>query len=68
MTKTTSPNIDVIMNPRTPSKEDVGRGFAMVTAVAEAIREAGEIPSGTLYAALTGRVLTWVLGPKLEAK
>lgn len=39
-----------------PSKDELLAGFKILTAVAEAIREAGEIPSGTLYGALCGRV------------
>lgn len=31
-------------------------GQAMILAVAETIRESGECPSGTIYAALIGRV------------
>jgi hypothetical protein len=39
-----------------PTADQVKAAFTMVAAVAEAIREAGEIPSGTLYAALISRV------------
>jgi hypothetical protein len=38
------------------TKEQIKAAFQMVTAVTEAIREAGEIPAGTLYAVLMGRV------------
>lgn len=38
------------------SKDQVKAAFTMVAAVAEAVREAGRIPSGTLYAALMGKV------------
>lgn len=38
------------------TKEQVKAAFTMVAAVAEAIREAGEIPSGTLYAVLCSKV------------
>lgn len=39
-----------------PTKTELTAGLKMVMAVAETIREAGEIPSGTLYAALIGKV------------
>lgn len=37
------------------TKEQLKAGFSAVVAVTEAIREAGEIPAGTLYAVLMGR-------------
>ncbi len=40
----------------TPTSEQLKAGQAVVFAVAETIREAGEVPSGTIYAALVGRV------------
>ncbi len=39
-----------------PTKDQLKSGLLMVAAVAESIREAGEIPSGTLYAMLIDRV------------
>ena len=39
-----------------PTKEQLKAGQAVVIAVAETIREAGECPSGTIYAELVGRV------------
>ena len=36
--------------------EDARAGLALTLAVSEAIREAREIPSGTLYASLMGKV------------
>ena len=39
-----------------PTSDQVKAAFQMVAAVAEAIREAGEIPSGTLYAVLCSKV------------
>jgi hypothetical protein len=41
---------------QTPTKEQLKAGLNTVLAVTEAIREAGEIPSGTLYAVLMGKV------------
>ncbi len=38
------------------TKEQLKSAFTMLTAVSEAIREAGRIPSGTLYAVLMGKV------------
>jgi hypothetical protein len=49
-------NIDQIMNPKAPSAQELKAGLAVTIAVAEAVREAGEIPSGTVYAALVGKV------------
>lgn len=40
----------------TATKQELKAGLSVVLAVAEAIREAGEFPAGTLYAVLTGRV------------
>jgi hypothetical protein len=37
-------------------KAEIQAGLKIMFAVAETIREAGSIPSGTLYAALVGRV------------
>ena len=39
-----------------PTKEQLQAGLKIVIAVTEAIREAREIPEGTLYAVLTGKV------------
>ena len=38
------------------TKEQLKQGFTMLAAVAEAIREAKRIPSGTLYAVLMGKI------------
>jgi len=46
--------IDSILNP--PTKAQILAAYEMTFAVAETIREAGEVPSGTVYAALIGRV------------
>jgi hypothetical protein len=40
----------------TATKEQLKAGLNIVLAVTEAIREAGEIPAGTLYAVLVGKV------------
>ena len=48
--------IDTILNPTTPTKEQLKAAFLMLAAVTEAIREAKRIPSGTLYAMLIGKV------------
>ncbi len=48
--------IDTIMNPTKPTPEQIKAAFAMTAAVAEAIRAAGQIPAGTLYAALCAKV------------
>ena len=40
----------------TLTKEELNGGLQAIFAVAEAIREAGEIPSGTLYAMLIGKM------------
>ena len=39
-----------------PSKAELNAGLQILLAVSEAIREAWEIPSGTLYAMLCGKV------------
>ncbi|HLZ39422.1 MAG TPA: hypothetical protein VKQ11_00575 [Candidatus Sulfotelmatobacter sp.] len=39
-----------------PTQEQLKAGAAVIMAVAETIREAGECPSGTIYAVLMGRV------------
>lgn len=39
-----------------PTKEQLKAGLNVILAVTEAIREAGEIPAGTLYAVLCGKV------------
>lgn len=39
-----------------PTQQQLNAGKQVVLAVAETIREAGECPSGTIYAALVGRV------------
>jgi hypothetical protein len=39
-----------------PTQEQLQAGQRVVMAVAETIREAGECPSGVIYAALMGRV------------
>jgi hypothetical protein len=39
-----------------PSKQELLAGLNILAAVAETIREAGEVPSGTIYAALLGKV------------
>jgi hypothetical protein len=40
----------------TATKEQLKAGFNVIVAVTEAIREAKEIPAGTLYAVLMGKV------------
>jgi hypothetical protein len=40
----------------TPTTQELQAGLTMLHSVAETIREAGELPSGTIYATLTGRV------------
>lgn len=49
-------NIDSIMHPTTPSKAELNAGLQLLVAVAETIREVKEVPSGTIYAALLGRL------------
>lgn len=44
------------MQTQTVTKEQVKSAFTALAAVAEAIREAKRIPSGTLYAMLIGKV------------
>jgi|SRR6185369_438684 len=48
--------IDSIMNPTRPTKQQVASAMQITLAVAEAIRKAGRIPSGHLYAMLIGKV------------
>lgn len=48
--------IDFILNPRQPSKEELKAALAVLFAASEAIRVAGSIPSGHLYAMLMNRV------------
>jgi hypothetical protein len=50
--------IDSIMHPATaaPSKQQIKSALAVLTAVAETIREVAEVPSGHLYAQLMGKV------------
>ena len=38
------------------TKEDIKRAMLVTMAVAETIREAGEVPSGTIYAAIMSKV------------
>lgn len=49
-------NIDQIVNPKTPTSAQLQSAFMLTAAVAEAVREAGEIPSGTVYAAMLSRI------------
>lgn len=44
-----------LLNPK-PTKAEMLKGFDILCAVSETIREAGEVPSGPLYAQLCGRV------------
>ena len=48
--------IDTITNPTTPTDAQLRAGLNVLIAVSESIRELGEVPSGTLYAALIGKV------------
>ena len=48
--------IDTIMNPRAPRVSEAQAAFQITLTITEAIREAGEIPSGTLYAMLCGKM------------
>ena len=48
--------IDTITNPTTPTAAQLRAGLNVLIAVSESIRELGEVPSGTLYAALIGKV------------
>lgn len=38
------------------TKDQVKAGLALLMAVAETVREAGSVPSGTVYAAVMGKV------------
>jgi hypothetical protein len=50
-------NVDTIMQPASsPTKRELSAALAITIATAEAIREAGQITSGTLYAMLVGKV------------
>ncbi len=50
-------DIDTVLGNETrPTPEQLKAGAAVVFAVAETVREAGECPSGVIYAALVGRV------------
>ena len=40
----------------TPSRAELENGLRMIAVVAESIREAGRVPSGTLYALVMGRM------------
>jgi len=44
------------MNTSTITKQQASEAFAVVAAVAEAIRELGEVPAGTLYGHLMGKM------------
>ena len=48
--------IDVILNPHAPTSAELKAALNVTLAVSESIRELGEVPSGTLYAALIGKV------------
>jgi hypothetical protein len=48
-------NTAQLLDPK-PTAAQIKAAFAMTLAVSEAIREAREIPSGTLYAMLVGKV------------
>ncbi len=48
--------IDTIMNSTRPTKQQVASAMHVTLAAAEAIRTVGRIPSGHLYALLTGKV------------
>ena len=39
-----------------PTPQELKAGTAMIMAVAETVRECREVPSGTIYAGLMGRV------------
>lgn len=49
-------NANELLPHTQPTAREVRAGQLLTLAVAEAIREAGEIPSGTLYAMLLGRI------------
>lgn len=40
----------------TMTTQELQTGLTMIYAIAETVREAGEVPSGTVYAMITGRV------------
>ena len=40
----------------TVTTQQLQTGLTMIYAIAETVREAGEVPSGTIYATLAGRV------------
>jgi len=46
----------VLSRQAAPSKEQIKSALNLTFAVTEAIREAGEIPSGTLYVLLCGKL------------
>jgi hypothetical protein len=48
--------IDTIIGAPRPTPAEISAALGMTAAVAEAIRAAGEIPEGTLYAMLVGKV------------
>lgn len=48
--------IDTLLSTTNPTAAELKAAFAMTLAVTEAIREAGEVPSGTLYATLCDRM------------
>ncbi len=48
--------IDSIINPHTPTKAELNAALLATLAVAEAIRQAGSVPSGTVYATIMNRV------------
>src|SRR4051812_14824227 len=51
------PTIDDILNPNAPATQtEVRAALRIVLAVTETIREAGEVPEGTLYAGLMDRL------------
>lgn len=47
---------DKTMTTNTVTREQLAAGMQLVRAVAEAVRECGRAPEGTLYAALMGRM------------
>lgn len=49
-------NANELLPHTKPTRADIRAGLAMTMAVAETIREAGEVPSGVLYAGLVGRL------------
>lgn len=48
--------IDAIVNPQTPTAAQIKAALSLTLAVAETIREAGEVPSGTLYVNLCDKL------------